>query len=138
MSGITVGLQQLGQPSADAYHQLPSLLSVSPENPDLLGGTWNSPLPLLRLDPYLSRAFRVAPPHLSSPWMPLETDLLPSPEGVPSGYICRQETLEKEVHLEKCLSELIGDVQPQVGGNQILAPSPRGLSFNSPYGASNP
>lgn len=37
LSGITVGLQQLGQPSAGAYHQLPSSLSVSPENSDFRG-----------------------------------------------------------------------------------------------------
>ena len=75
---------------------------------------------------------------LSFPWISLETDLLPSPEGVPSGHVChQQETLEKEVHLEKCLSELIGDLQLQVGGNQTLAPSPRGLSFNSQRGASD-
>lgn len=49
-----------------------------------------------------------------------------------------QETLEKEVHLEKCLSELIEDMQLQVAGNQILAPRPRGLSLDSPYGASDP
>lgn len=76
---------------------------------------------------------------LSFPWISLETNLLPSPEGVPSGHVChQQETLEKEVHLEKCLSELIGDLQLQVGGNQTLAPSPRGLSFNSQRGASDP
>lgn len=75
---------------------------------------------------------------LSFPWISLETDLLPSPEGAPSGHVCHQETLEKEVHLEKCLSELIGDLQLQVGGNQTLAPSPRGPSFNSQRGASDP
>lgn len=73
LSEITVGLQQLGQPSADAYHQLPSrrYFLVSPENPDLLAGMWNSLLPLLRLDPYLSRAFSIAPPHLASHGVPL-------------------------------------------------------------------
>lgn len=48
-----------------------SSLSVSPENSDFLVSTWNSPLPSLRLDPYLSRAFRMASRHLASPGFPL-------------------------------------------------------------------
>lgn len=124
LSGISAGVQQWSQPSAEAYHQLLSRLHfLSPRRIPTCRHVGLSSA-LLSLDSYLPRAFRISPLHLASPGFPLRTDLSPSSEGVPSGHICQHETLERKVHLGKGWSELTGDMQLQAGGNQILTPVP--------------